>query len=261
MQNAIATIKETNPIVLTVANNVTPADVANGLNALGASPMMSQTPEEADDMVNIAQAAAINLGTLNPHQRGEMEAVMEAAKKYHKPTVLDPVACGATMYRLRVVTELLHQYHFTVIRGNAGEIATLAGVDWQSHGIDAGEGNADLEKVARLAAEKLGSVVVLSGEVDIVTDGTRLARLPYGSPAFKTHVGTGDMLSSLIGAFLATNDDAFDAAVDAVTTFTLCGQAVEDQRPGNWYPGLLNNLDAVTDQQLAAWQEAFGKEA
>lgn len=97
MQNAIATIKETNPIVLTVANNVTPADVANGLNALGASPMMSQTPEEADDMVNIAQAAAINLGTLNPHQRGEMEAVMEAAKKYHKPTVLDPVACGATM--------------------------------------------------------------------------------------------------------------------------------------------------------------------
>lgn len=154
MQNAIATIKETNPIVLTVANNVTAADVANGLNALGASPMMSQTPEEADDMVNIAQAAAINLGTLNPHQRGEMEAVMEAAKKYHKPTVLDPVACGATMYRLRVVTELLHQYHFTVIRGNAGEIATLAGVDWQSHGIDAGEGNADLEKVARLAAKK-----------------------------------------------------------------------------------------------------------
>ena len=65
----------------------------------------------------------------------------------------------------RVVTELLHQYHFTVIRGNAGEIATLAGVDWQSHGIDAGEGNADLEKVARLAAEKLGSVIVLSGEV------------------------------------------------------------------------------------------------
>ena len=165
------------------------------------------------------------------------------------------------MYRLRVVTELLHQYHFTVIRGNAGEIATLAGVEWQSHGIDAGEGNADLEKVARLAAKKLGSVIVLSGEVDIVTDGTRLARLPYGSPAFKTHVGTGDMLSSLIGAFLATNDDDFDAAVDAVTTFTLCGQAVEDQRPGNWYPGLLNNLDAVTDQQLAAWQEAFGKEA
>ncbi|WP_261622776.1 hydroxyethylthiazole kinase, partial [Limosilactobacillus fermentum] len=81
MQNAIATIKGTNPIVLTVANNVTPADVANGLNALGASPMMSQTPEEADDMVNIAQAAAINLGTLNPHQRGEMEAVMEAAKR------------------------------------------------------------------------------------------------------------------------------------------------------------------------------------
>lgn len=63
-------------------------------------------------------------------------------------------------------------------------------------------------------------MIVLSGEVDIVTDGTRLARLPYGSPAFKTHVGTGDMLSSLIGAFLATNDDAFDAAVDAVTTFT-----------------------------------------
>lgn len=67
MQNAIATIKETNPIVLTVANNVTPADVANGLNALGASPMMSQTPEEADDMVNIAQADRLGPGRLRRH--------------------------------------------------------------------------------------------------------------------------------------------------------------------------------------------------
>ena len=221
----IAQLRKQNPVVLTVANMVTPADVANGLNVLGASPIMSKAPEEAEDMVKIAQAVTINLGTVEAAQRKEMLAVMDAAQFLEVPAVFDPVACAGSAYRTQVANELLSKYHFACIRGNAGEIAALAGIDWQSHGIDAGSGDGDLTAIAQKCAQKYQTVVAMTGAVDIITDGQKVIKVPFGSPLFAVHVGTGDMLSSIIAAFIGLGGSGLEAAATACEVFSLAGQA------------------------------------
>lgn len=251
-------IKEANPIVMTVANLVTPQGVADGINAIGASPIMPQAPEEAFDMVKIARAVAINIGSINASQQTQIVAVLEAARALGRPTVLDPVACGASHYRQAIASTLIQDFGFTVIRGNASEIATLAGIDWTSHGIDAGTSDADPVAVAKQAAQTLDTVIVMSGPTDVITDGQRIAKVPYGTPNFKLHVGSGDLLSSLIGAWLAVSDDPYQAAREATTVFTLAGQAAaEVATVGDWFNQLLTNLVNASGNQVADWQQQF----
>ncbi|MGO2722658.1 MAG: hydroxyethylthiazole kinase [Lactobacillus sp.] len=255
-------IKATNPVVLNIANMVTPTDVANGLNVLGASPIMSTASEEASDLVKIAQAVTINIGTVNANSFKQMQAVLMAANG-KVPLVLDPVACGASRYRSQVVSQLLADYQFTVIRGNAGEIAHLAGADWQGHGIDAGDGNGDVTAIAKACARKYHCITVLTGATDIITDGDEVNKVPFGTPLFAVHVGTGDMLSSMIGAFCAIEPNTLEAASTACLTFALCGQAAAKTAtaPNAWYDALLNQLytlNHATAQHLqTTLKEAF----
>lgn len=253
----ITQLRKQNPVVLTVANMVTPADVANGLNVLGASPIMSEAAEEAADMVKIANAVTINLGTVNAAQRLEMLSVLDAAQKLNVPAVFDPVACAASQYRTDVATELLANYHFAAIRGNAGEIASLAGSDWNSRGIDAGEGEGNLEAIAKNCAKKYDTIVVMTGETDIITDGDRVITVPYGSPLFAVHVGTGDMLSSIVAAFIGLGENKLEAAAYAAKLFALAGQAAakEAKTPSSWFNSFLDNLYLTGDDLLAAWEK------
>lgn len=114
------------PLVVNYANYVTPNFVANGLNALGASPIMTSEVDEADDLVKITNTVVINLGTINHYETDLVWQLCTSAVKYHKPIVLDPVAVGATAYRLDIAQKLLQDFPIAVIRGNVGEIAALA---------------------------------------------------------------------------------------------------------------------------------------
>lgn len=84
-------VRAQNPVVLTVANSVTAGKVADALSASGVSPIMSQAPEEATAMVNLADAITINLGTIDQAQLTLIRAIMDA-NAGQRPVVLDPVA-------------------------------------------------------------------------------------------------------------------------------------------------------------------------
>lgn len=259
MTEYITAIKQTNPIVMTVANTITSGDVANGLNVLGASPIMPSAPEEAEAMVNIAQGVTINVGSINQEQVRQSQLTCQAANSQGKPLVLDPVAVAGSPYRSQVVDSLLRDYDFAAIRGNVGEIAFLAGIAWDTHGIDAGSGEADFEQltsIAKTCAQKYHTVVVMTGEIDYISDGRTVQSVPFGTPAFATHVGTGDLLSSLVAAFLAVAQpyEYLEAAYQAALTFALCGEKVVDKLPGQWFNGLLNELYLVTPEKLANWE-------
>ena len=167
----IAAVRQNHPITFTVANTVTSGKVADALSAIGASPIMSTALEEAADLVAAAHAVTLNIGTPTAELCKELTAVAAAANRLHKPLVLDPVACGATAFRQQINHDLLTSHQFTVIRGNAGEIASLAGVDWDGHGIDAGSGDGDLVTLAERCASRYQTTVVLSGPVDVITNG------------------------------------------------------------------------------------------
>lgn len=87
-----------------------------------------------------------------------MRVVGKLANQYHKPVVLDPVAVGAVPYRKEVALALLSDFQVDVIRGNAGEIAALAGMDWQAKGIDAGAVRATWLKLLKLVHSNFNAV-------------------------------------------------------------------------------------------------------
>ncbi|MTV82720.1 hydroxyethylthiazole kinase [Secundilactobacillus folii] len=244
-------IRETNPVVLNISNFVTVQDVANGINAIGASPIMSEEISETDEMVGISSAVALNLGAFTKPQVDHILAMGKAANTHHKPLVLDPVAVGAIDYRKQVANELMNQFQVDVIRGNAGEIAALANVAWDAKGIDAGSGDQDVVEIAKAAANMHHCVVILSGATDVITDGEHVARVFNGSPLFQLHVGSGDMLSSIVAAFCAVSDnDYFEAAQTACLVFAATGQLVagqlQEERPGTFSMQLMDELHLVT---------------
>ncbi|WP_125545048.1 hydroxyethylthiazole kinase [Levilactobacillus lindianensis] len=257
----LETLRQQNPIVFNISNFVTVQDVANGLNALGASPIMSEEVAEADEMVGLAGAVCLNLGAFTQGQIEQIRTVGRIANQQQKPLVIDPVAVGAIAYRREVAEGLLTDFHPDVIRGNAGEIAALAGVAWQAKGIDAGEGDGDLVAIATACAQKLACVVILSGPTDIITDGERVVKVTNGTPLFQVHVGSGDMLSSIVAAFCAVTTDYFEAAQTACMVFAAIGQLVVQRQPqvaaGSFTMHLMDGLQMTTVAEIetiAAYQ-------
>lgn len=263
-QTLLNQLRHTNPIVANISNHVTVDQVANVQNVIGASPIMSSAPEEAADIVAIAQAITVNIGTLAQPQIDQMVTLLQAAYQMHKPVVLDPVAVGSLTYRQGVIDQLLTLGTPDIIRGNDGEIAYFAGIDWQANGIDAGSGQADIVDLAQQAARKLNTTILLTGPTDVVTDGTRVTQIFNGTPLFQTHVGSGDMLTGVCGAFVGMlPDDPYQAAVAAATTFAVTGQLVAEAMPqplpGSFYPQLLDRLFTVTTEEIS--QKAQLKES
>lgn len=249
-------VRTQNPIAFNISNFVTVQDVANGINAIGGSPIMSEEINEANAMVQMSNSVTINLGAFTEAQLDQIKAVGLAAQDNFKPVVLDPVAVGAVAYRLERCNQLLDEFPVTVIRGNAGEVAALADVEWQSKGIDAGDGNADVVAMAKALANKRNCVVVLSGKTDVITDGSRVTQVYNQTDLFKLHVGSGDMLSSTIGVFLGTEADPYEAAQMASLTFAVAGQVVankmEQPLAGSFGPRLIDELYLINKSTVEA---------
>ncbi len=252
--NHIQQLKEQNPLVHNITNIVVANYVANGLLSIGASPIMSNTPEEMDEIVSISQALVINIGTLNEEQIDAMILAGQSANKHNIPVVLDPVGVGATKYRQEVVKKLISKINFTAIRGNAGEIATLGEVSWNAKGVDAGNGEGDLSQIAKIVAKKYDCIVAISGEIDYISDGKRVAKIENGTPLFPKITGSGCLLGAIIGAFLSLDDDNFTLCVSACASYAIAGELaaknLKDYQIGQFFVSLLDNL-ALLDDELA----------
>lgn len=249
----IAAVRQNHPITFTVANTVTSGKVADALSAIGASPIMSTALEEAADLVAAAHAITLNIGTPTAELCKELTAVAAAANRLHKPLVLDPVACGATAFRQQINHDLLTSHQFTVIRGNAGEIASLVGVDWDGHGIDAGSGDGDLVTLAERCASRYQTTVVLSGPVDVITNGQATRHNDRGTEWLATNVGSGDILSSIIAALLGQGVDPMTAGWLGCRLVTTAGKNATKGTHGlgSWQEHFLDELTMITDEDLA----------
>ena len=99
---------------------------------------MAHAEEEMEEMVAIASALVINIGTLSPPWVSAMFRAAEAARKRKIPIVLDPVGAGATSYRTRTARELVGAVPPEIIRGNASEIMALVEEGAKTKGVDSG---------------------------------------------------------------------------------------------------------------------------
>ncbi|WKA50645.1 hydroxyethylthiazole kinase [Planococcus liqunii] len=246
-------VRTENPIIHCITNHVVSNFQANGLLALGASPIMGEAPEEAAELAALADAVSLNIGTLNSQSLTSMLIAGKKANALGTPVVLDPVGAGATEFRKNAVNKILEEVNVAVIRCNAGELAAIAGADWQAKGVDAGEGDADIGEMARTTAKRLGLIIAVSGATDLVTDGERVAEIQYGHEIMASITGTGCLLSGVVAAFLAVHPKAhFEAAAAAMHYYAIAGELASRQAelPGAFQRAFLDRLAATGEGEL-----------
>ena len=255
--NHLNLVRERNPLVHCITNLVVTNFSANGLLALGASPFMSTMPEEVAEIQTFAQALLINIGTINQTDVEAMRIAGKAANVQGVPVVLDPVGAGATAYRRQITQQLLSEIQFSAIRGNAAEMAFLAGICWQGKGVDAGQGNADIAHIAQLVAQKYACVTAVSGAVDYVSNGQKVLQIVNGSSLFPRVTGSGCLLGAVIGAFLGVADkrDYFSATTEACAAYAIAGELAAQglqHEVGTFAQRFLNQLAVISPEKLTA---------
>ncbi len=247
-------LRDNAPLVHNITNFVVMNNTANALLAIGASPVMAHAVEEVAEMTALASALVINIGTLSQKWIEAMALAMTAARKHGVPIVFDPVGAGATGFRTRTCLDLLEQVTPTVIRGNASEIMALAGDAVQTKGVDSSAAASDAGNAARALAEKYGCVVCVSGAVDLVTDGQRVARVRNGHPLMPKVTGLGCTATAMVGAFCAVNSDSLVATSHAMMTMGICGEIAAEQAagPGTFQVQLIDAFYNLNNAQIEA---------
>ncbi len=253
--DSLRRLRETKPLVHQITNYVVMNETANATLALGALPVMAHAQEEVAEMAAIAGVLVLNIGTLSPHWVEAMLIAGRVANERGIPVVLDPVGAGATTYRTETAKRILDELDVTVLRGNAGEVATLVGVDAEVRGVESIASGGDPAELARQAAKQLGVVASVTGPVDHVSDGETVIAIANGHPLMAAITGTGCMSSALTGCFLAVNRDApLDAAAEALVAFGVAGEdaAATAKGPGSFHVALYDELAALDPVTLDA---------
>jgi hydroxyethylthiazole kinase len=244
-------IRERKPLVHQITNYVVMNETANATLALGALPVMAHAPQEVEEMAAAAGALVLNIGTLSEPWIHGMLLAGAAANNSGVPIVLDPVGAGATQYRTATARRLLEELEIAVVRGNAAEIATLAGQEAEIRGVES-VGAAAGPELAEAAARTLGCVAAVTGPVDHVSDGRRHYAIANGHELLGAVTGTGCMSTAMTGCFLAVQPDPLKAAAEALVAF---GAAAEDaaagaKGPGSFHVALYDALAALDPDAL-----------
>ena len=225
-------VRNTVPLVHNITNYVTVNDVANILLACGGSPIMSDEPEDVEDITSICGGLNINIGTLNQRSIEGMFRAGAKANALGHVVLLDPVGAGASALRTNTAVELMEKIKFTVIRGNISEVKTLASGSGTTKGVDAdvadkvSEENLDSAVAfAKAFAEKTDAVVAITGAIDIVADGKKAYCIRNGHPMMSSITGTGCQLSAMTAAYVTANPEhPLEAAAAAVCAMGLAGE-------------------------------------
>ena len=225
-------IKQEKPLIHHITNWVTIYDCANIVRAIGALPVMAHAKEEAADMAKIASALVLNIGTLTTELIESMKIAGKAANEKGIPIVLDAVGVGATKLRDDKALELLNELKIDIIKGNPSEIAKLAGEDVQTKGVESTKVEANLIDIAKKLANDKKATVVITGEEDIVTNGSDVYLCKNGHKMMGSIVGTGCMVASVIGAFVAVEKDYAQAAASALVCFGIAGELASRNSTG-----------------------------
>ncbi len=252
---ALERIRSCGPLIHNITNYVVMNSTANALLAAGASPVMAHAEQEVEDMVNIAAALVINIGTLSEQWTKSMFMATRRASCRKIPIVFDPVGAGATPYRTRTARQLIEMIAPTVIRANASETMALIAADGQTKGVDSTAAPASALAAARALNEQFGSVVCVSGAQDHVVDGKKMVIIGNGDAMMSRVTGLGCTASALCGAFAAVGEGDFLAATAyAMAVMGIAGEIAASRAagPGSMQVFFLDALYGLSRGDIAA---------
>ena len=265
--DCVIKLRKESPLVHCITNTVTVNDCANAVLAIGASPIMANEPLEAEEMVTIVNSLLINIGTLNQKQIEAMKIAAETADKLGKSYVLDPVGIGVSNIRNQTSLDLIKS-NPTIIRGNLSEIKTLANLIGileecsQAKGVDVAEGdvldNDTLESnaiIVKNIAEKLNTIIAVSGPIDIISDGKEVYAIENGHRMMSQITGSGCMLGCILAAYNAIATP-LTAAITATAVLGISGEIaaqttiINKKGTGTFRSEMINELSKIDDQTV-----------
>ncbi|RUS52573.1 hydroxyethylthiazole kinase [Kurthia sp. 3B1D] len=240
---SLVNIRKKAPLVHCITNYVVANFTANGLLAMGASPVMADAVEEVADMVRVSDALLLNIGTLNERTMEAMVIAGKAANTQQVPVVLDPVGVGATPFRKQFVKQLLAQVNIDLLRCNAGELAALTGAQWQAKGVDSGEGNMDVIAAASKFAKDYQCAVIITGATDVLIDQGKVYRISGGVVEATFVTGTGCLLSAVCAATLGAEASLLETLQQYKQAATIVGP----KATGSFQMGFLDALHHISE--------------
>lgn len=254
LKSLLLRLRTERPLVHNITNYVVMNFTANALLALGASPVMAHAEAEVEEMVSLAGALVLNLGTLSEPW---IRAMLKAGKKANSlgvPVILDPVGSGATRLRTETFRMLSTELNLAVVRGNPSEILSIASDTFRTRGVDAAHGIDEAKDAAGTMATELGSVVAVTGPVDVITDGERAVRCENGHPLLGLVTGTGCAATVTIAAFAAVAEDPLAAASAGLALFGIAGELAAQKAgsPGSFMVALLDALYEISPEEFQA---------
>lgn len=237
-------VREEHPMIHHITNTVVMNFTANITLAMGAAPVMAPSIAESAQMAGYSGALLLNIGTINPDLLESMLAAGKAANKNGIPVILDPVGAGATKLRTDAVTRLLSELKIDVVRGNAGEILSLAGTAGGVRGVDSlatGEGNED---VFTAFASETGIVTAVSGETDFITDGKDWVKVHNGNPLMTSVTGTGCGATTAVACFAASGTPLLHSVASGIACYNIAGEiaSANCKGPGSFVPEFIDQL-------------------
>jgi len=253
-------VRAESPVIHHLTNWVTIYDCANIVKVLGASPVMAHAQEEAAEMASIASALVLNIGTLTLEFIQAMKIAAKSANQKGIPVILDVCGAGATPLRDRACFELLDEVKISIIKGNASEIARIAGENVCTKGVDSGKVNKDMVKVAQELAVRRQATVVITGKEDIVTNGKKLYLVANGDPMLAGIVGSGCISTSVVATFAAVESDFTSAAAAALAYFGIAAEcaAKKARGPGSFKERLFDAIYSLDQRTIERTQKIKG---
>lgn len=242
-------IKQKSPLIHCITNPISMNACANTILALGARPIMAEHPLEVEEITRTAGALLLNLGNISDIRMEAMKRAVQEAQNYKVPIILDAVGVACSKLRRTFAKDLLQTYALTVVKGNASEILALNQQEYHAVGIDA-EKTIKMESVVMAAvslAKAYHTIVLVSGKIDLITDGERLVQMENGSLQLTTVTGTGCMLGAVCACCLAVARE-IEAPVTACAVMGICGELAETEKGSGSF--MVNLLDA-----LSTWKE------
>jgi hydroxyethylthiazole kinase len=247
-------VREKTPLVQAITNYVTINDCANILLCFGASPAMCEAKEEVEEFVSIISSLYINIGTLTKEQEEASIIAVKRAGELNKPVVLDPVACGAISRKKDVIQKLTQCGKIAVIKGNIGEIKSLAGYSGKVRGVDSIDDGEDAIEACKILAQRYNTVVAATGATDIITDGNRTCLIENGTTMLTLVTGAGCMAGALTAAAAGVGGDKFITTAAAIMTMGLAGEMAAKEigkaLPGTFRMKLFDYIFTLTGDDI-----------
>lgn len=261
MTDKICSIRENvskqKPLIHCITNPISINQCANAILSVGAKPVMAEHPKEVCEITDASNALMLNIGNITDARIKSMMLSLKRAKDKDIPVLLDVVGIACSKFRRSYVSELLNVSISSVIKGNYSEIASLHDAEYFSRGVDA-DSSLDVSYITKAAKElalKYQTVILVSGQTDIITDGERTVYVKNGTPLMAFVTGTGCMLGSLCTAFM-TLLEPMDAAVSACVYFGICGElAKTDNGNGSFMVNLMDKISTLAKEEILKYMD------